>query len=386
MTLSYAVPLAALTLAAVSLANAAAQTSTLISELTGPVRAVTLADGLEHPWGMALLPDGQLLLTERSGALRVYGADSTLGERIGGVPEVWAQGQGGLLDVAIDPDFGTPDNRFVYLTYSEAGDGGTAGTAFGRGRLSPKLDRLDDFEVLFRMHPKVEGPNHFGSRIVFAGDSLVFVTLAERFKFDPAQNPDDHLGTVVRLLRDGSVPADNPVVGEPDVAPEVYSYGHRNVQGAAVDPATGAIWVAEFGPLGGDEFNRLEPGANYGWPLVSWGRDYDGTDRPDPPTRPEFADAAVHWTPTISPSGMIFYTGDMFPRLEGAALISGLTAMGLVAVRTVSPGVAEEVGRLPLESRVRDVEQAPDGSLFVLTDDREGRLLRLSRMTSGARE
>ena len=351
----------------------------LLSADAGAIRADVITDGLEHPWGLAELPDGRLLITERPGRLRlVTPADSSAGVLVSGTPKVWARGQGGLLDVALSPDFAT--DRLVYLTYAEAGDGGTAGTALGRGTLSEDAGALSDFEVLWRMTPKVEGPNHFGSRVIFVGDSLMFVSTGERFKFDPAQDPDTELGTVVRLLRDGSVPADNPVLGEADAAPGVYSYGHRNIQAMALDPATGAVWVAEFGPLGGDELNRLEPGANYGWPLVSWGRDYDGTDRPDPPTRPEFADAAIQWTPTISPSGMCFYDGNMFEAFRGDAFIGGLTAMGLVRVRTVSPGVAEEVERLPLEARTRDVEVSADGSLLVLTDEDDGKLIRLSRL------
>lgn len=373
----------AFALLAASAVLAQAPAFSLISEDAGALQPTVITDELEHPWGMAELPDGSLLVSERPGRLRhIYPADSSRGRRVGGVPEVWAEGQGGLLDVELSPDFAS--DRLVYLTYAEPGDGGTAGTALGRGRLRASGEELDDFEVLWRMSPKVKGPNHFGSRIIFAGDSLMFVSTGERFKFDPAQDPDQHLGTVVRLLRDGSVPADNPVIGDPDLAPEVYSYGHRNIQAMALDPATGAVWVTEFGPLGGDELNRLEPGANYGWPLVSWGKDYDGTDRPDPPTRPEFADAAIHWTPTISPSGMTFYDGDMFPAFAGDALIGGLTSMGLVRVRTVSPGVAEEIERLPMEARTRDVMVSADGSILVLTDEDDGKLIRITKMTPGA--
>ena len=366
-------------LVAIATSPVLAQAPSLISADAGPLQVDIVTDGFEHPWGMAELPDGRLLVTERPGRLRlVTPADSSAGVLVSGAPKVWARGQGGMLDVALSPGFAV--DRYVYLTYAEAGERGTAGTALGRGKLSADGDVLSDFEVLWRMEPKVKGPNHFGSRVIFSGDSLMFVTTGERFQFEPAQDPDTHLGTVVRLLRDGSIPADNPVLGDADVAPEVYSYGHRNIQGAAVDPATGAVWVAEFGPLGGDELNRLEPGANYGWPLVSWGRDYDGTDRPDPPTRPDFADAAIHWTPTISPSGMVFYDGDMFDEFYGDAFIGGLTAMGLVRVRTVSPGVAEEVERLPLEARIRDVEVSADGSLWVLTDEDAGKLMRIRKM------
>ena len=379
------VPLVTLMLALASLAPA--QNNSLVSPAAGDIDVVTLADGLDHPWGMAMLPTGDLLFSERSGDLHVLrlSTDSSVSEPLAGVPAVYARGQGGLLDVALSPGFDA--DGLVYLTYAEGDTGGLAGTALGRGRLvvgEGSADQSDDyagdyriegFERVFAQEPKVEGPNHFGSRVVFAPDGTLYLTTGERFKFDPAQDPGSHLGKVLRLRPDGSVPADNPFVDSAGVRPEVYSLGNRNIQAAALEPGTDRLWVAEFGPLGGDELNLIEAGANYGWPLVSWGDDYDGSPRPDPPTRPEFRDAVVHWTPTISPSGMLFYTGALFPAFRGSALIGGLTASGIVRVEVRPDGGAEEVERLPLMARVRDVEQGPEGEVYVLTDADDGKLL-----------
>ena len=338
----------------------------------GDVKVDVLAEDLTHPWGMAFLPDGRLLFTERAGQLRMLNTDSTLSKPIKGVPEVFNEGQGGLLDVALDPDF--QNNQLVYLSFSEPGEDGKASTALGRGKLQD--DRLEDFKVIFSQNPKIKGPNHFGGRIVFTPEGNLFLTLGERFQFEPAQDLSNHLGTIVRLNPDGSIPEDNPFVAQADARDEIWSYGHRNIESAAIDPATNKLWVVEMGPMGGDEFNQPEAGRNYGWPVVSWGDNYDGTEIPDPTTRPEFADAAIHWTPTISPSGMIFYTGEMFPEWKGSAMIGGLTASGIVRV-SVDGQQSEEVERIPLVARTRDVEQAPDGSIYVLTDDDNGKILRL---------
>ena len=250
----------------------------------GPIRVHTLAEGLDHPWGVALLPSGDLLFSERSGALKILrlSTDSTVSDELAGVPAVYARGQGGLLDVALDPDFA--NNQLVYLSYAEGDTEGMASTALGRGKLVG--DSIAGFEKIFTQLPKVSGKNHFGSRIVFDSTGMLFFTMAERFQFEPAQDLTNHLGTIVRLHPDGTVPDDNPFLGDASAKPEIWSYGHRNIQAAAIDPSTGKFWEAEFGPLGGDELNRVEPGKNYGWPLVSWGRDYDGKDRPDPTDAP----------------------------------------------------------------------------------------------------
>ena len=356
----------------------AAQKGQVVTQ-AGAIKIETIADSLEHPWGIALLPDGRALVSERPGRLRILNLqDSTLSDPIEGVPEVYAEGQGGLLDVKLDPDFA--DNQYIYLSYADPGPDSTASSAFGRGRWTGEA--IEDFEPLFVQEDKLKGEKHFGSRIVFDSSGHIFFAMGERFQFEPAQDLTNHLGTVVRLNCNGSVPDDNPFVGSDTARAEIYSYGNRNIQAAAIDPATGQLWVTEMGPMGGDELNAIQAGKNYGWPLVSWGDDYDGSDRPEPPTRPEFTDAAMHWTPTISPSGMIFYTGAMFPEWQGSALIGGLTASGLVRVVIRGTEQAEEVERIPLVVRVRDVVQAPDGSLYVLTDEDNGKVLHLRKLAA----
>ncbi|WEX78889.1 PQQ-dependent sugar dehydrogenase [Sinorhizobium numidicum] len=339
---------------------------------SGPVNVEVFANGLEHPWGAALLPDGDMLVTERPGRLRLVSADGTIGEPIEGVPDVFAQGQGGLLDIVLDPEFAS--NRTIYLSFAEEREGGAA-TSVGRGQLNEDATAISDFEVIFRQEPAVSGENHFGSRLAFAPDGTLFVTLGERFQMRQAQDPANHLGTIVHLNPDGSIPRDNPFIDQ-EGADEVWSYGHRNVQGAAIHPETGVLWVAEMGPRGGDELNIPKAGENYGWPVVSWGRHYSGEEIPDPPTRSEFAGSIHSWTPVISPSGMTFYTGDMFSEWQGDLLIGGLSAEGIVRVETDTQEVTnEEV--LSLGARIRDVLQASDGSVLALTDEASGMILRL---------
>ena len=343
-----------------------------VDSSVGPVLVETVADGLVHPWGLTFLPDGRMLVTERPGRLRIVSPEGQLSEPLAGVPEVYARGQGGLLDVALDSDFA--DNRLVYLCYAEPGEGG-ASTAAARGRLEE--NSLREVEVVFRQQPKVEGGNHFGCRLAFAPDGKLFVTMGERFKFEPAQDLSNHLGTIVRINPDGSTPGDNPFVDRQNAAPEIWSYGHRNVQGAAIHPQTGELWEIEHGPRGGDEINVPEAGKNYGWPLVSWGRHYDGRDIPDPPTRPDLARSVIQWTPVIAPSGMIFYTGDLFADWQGDILVGGLVAKAVVRVQPQN-GKALEKERLELGARIREVEQGPDGAVYVLTDETNGKILRLT--------
>lgn len=351
---------------------ATAQERTIDTE-SGSVRIETVADGLERPWGLAFLPGGRMLVTEQPGRLRIVGADGETSEPLSGLPEIDYRGQGGLLDIKLDPAFA--ENRLVYLTFSEAGSGG-ASTAAARGRLNEAETALEGTEVIFRQEPKVSGGNHFGSRLAFSPDGTLFITLGERFKFDPAQDLSNHLGALVRINPDGSVPPDNPFVGRQDALSEIWTYGHRNVEGAAIHPGSGRLWIHEMGPRGGDEINLPEPGRNYGWPLVSWGRHYDGRDIPDPPTRPEFAHSIHHWTPVISPSGMTFYTGDLFAGWRGDLLIGSLSARALIRVELDGERVTGEE-RLEMGARIRDVAEGPDGAVYLLTDKAEGEILRL---------
>lgn len=339
---------------------------------TGTIKVETLAEGLNHPWGMAFLPDGRLLVTERAGDMRILSEDGTLSEPLAGVPKVVAKGQGGLLDVALDPKFA--DNKLVYFTYSEPGEDG-AGTAVARGRLEDGA--LKDVQVIFRQTPKVSGGNHFGGRLAFAPDGTLFVTLGERFKFEPAQDLTNHLGKVIRINPDGSVPPDNPFISQKDAQPEIWSYGHRNPESAAIHPKTGKLWELEFGPKGGDELNIPAPGENYGWPVVSWGTHYDGKDIPDPPTHPEFTGSVRQWTPVISPSGITFYTADAIPNWKDNLLIGGLSSQAIIRLSLDGETVAAEE-RIPMGVRIRDVAQGPDGAVYALTDEDDGKVLRLT--------
>ena len=343
-----------------------------VSTKTGAIKVEAVAKGLDRPWGLAFLPDGEMLVTEKPGTLRRVAKDGTVSKPLSGVPKVVATGQGGLLDVALDPEFSS--NRLVYLTYSEPGEGG-ASTAVARGKLGE--NGLDDVEVIFRQEPKVQGGNHFGSRLAFAPDGTLFVTLGERFQFDPAQDLASDLGKIVRINPDGSIPKDNPFVGRTNARPEIWSYGHRNPQGAAIHPETGKLWETEFGPRGGDELNIPKAGSNYGWPVVSWGMHYNGKDIPDPPTHPEFADAIYHWDPVISPSGISFYTADAIPAWKGNLLIAGLSEQAIVRLTLDSEKVTAEE-RIPMGARIRDVQQAADGSVYALTDEGDGKILRLT--------
>ncbi|MEZ0315230.1 MAG: PQQ-dependent sugar dehydrogenase [Myxococcota bacterium] len=353
--------------------DAAAQRT--IKTKDGPIHATRVAGGLAHPWGIAFLPDGRMLVTERPGRLRLIDGNGAVSPPLRGTPNVVVTDQGGLLDVALSPSFKA--DRFVYLTYAEPGEGG-ASTAVARGTLSAKENSIEGLAVIFRQTPKVEGPNHWGSRMVFAKDGKLFVTLGERFKFDPAQDTRTTFGAIVRIAADGSAPIDNPFFGKKDTRPEIWSHGHRNVQGAAIHPTTGVLWAHEFGPRGGDELNIIKAGKNYGWPLVSWGKHYDLRDIPDPPTRPDLEPPVKYWDPVISPSGMTFYTGDLFPKWRGNLLIGGLSAEAVVRLGLDGDKVVAEE-RIGMGERVRAVAQAPDGSIVVLTDDDDdGAVIRLT--------
>jgi len=342
-----------------------------INTEAGKIEVETLVRGLDHPWGMDMIPDGLILITERSGQIRIYGTDGKLSPPLKGVPPVWASGQGGMLDIALDPHFDT--NGTIYWCYSEKDDTGV-GTAVARGRMA--VTALEKVQVIFRQQPKVTGPNHFGCRLAFARDGRLFVTLGERFTFSPAQNLDNTLGKVVRIDTRGEVPADNPFVGRKDARPEIWSLGHRNPQGAAIHPQTGALWISEFGPAGGDEINIVRPGGNYGWPLVSWGEHYNGDPIPRPSTRPEFIDAIYHWTPSVSPSGIAFATYDTFRGWKGNLLVAGLSSESLIRLTLDGEKVTHEE-RIEMGERVRDVMEGVDATIYLLTDDDDGKLLRL---------
>jgi aldose sugar dehydrogenase len=368
--------LVAMVLVAAAPAPQQGQTETLRTDEQGiEVRVETLASGLNHPWGMAFLPDGRLLVTERNtGNLYIMRTDRTLSEPLQGVPEVVAQRQGGLMDVALDPDFGS--NGLVYLSYAKPAEGGKSTTALGRGRLAET--RIESFQDIFVQEPAYDGSVHFGNRIVFSPDGKhLFFAMGDRSHLDAAQDLSNQVGTIIRIHPDGSVPEDNPFVGRENAKDEIWSYGHRNIEAMAFQPETGALWIGEMGPEGGDELNLIERGANYGWPVVSWGEHYDGRGIPDPPTRPEFKDAVRHWTPVISPSGMFFYQGDMVPQWKGNAVIGGLTHREIVILSFDGTNVTGE-DRLQMPARIRDVGEAPDGSIYALTDEKDGKVLRLS--------
>jgi glucose/arabinose dehydrogenase len=335
-------------------------------------RVVEVAGGLEHPWGMAFLPDGDILITERPGRLRILRDGALDPTPLDGVPEVYASGQGGLLDVALDPDFST--NRLIYLSYAASDDGG-AGTRVARARLGE--EELEDVEVIFE-GLVARGTRHFGSRLGFDPDGYLFVSLGERGEDERAQALGDLAGKVVRLHPDGRVPQGNPFVGRADAAPQVFSYGHRNPQGLAVHPDTGRVWLVEHGPRGGDELNVAEAGVNYGWPVITYGRAYSGLLIGEGSEKEGMAQPLHYWVPSISPSGMAFYEGDAFPQWQGDLFVGALS--GELLARLELDGeqvVAEERLLEGVLGRIRDVRVGPDGFLYLLTDHDDGALVRL---------
>ena len=339
----------------------------------GTVRLTTVAGGLEHPWSLAFLPDGRMLVTERPGRLRIVHSGGQVDAPLAGVPQVQAAGQGGLLDVVLDPAFA--QNRTIYLSYAEPREGG-AGTAVARARLSEGA--LEDVRVIFRQRPKLGGGVHFGSRLVFARDGLLFVTLGERGDRDRAQSLADHMGTVVRIASDGSVPAQNPFVGRSGALPEIWSYGHRNVQGAALHPETGRLWTVEHGPRGGDELNIPQAGRNYGWPVIGYGRHYSGARIGEGPRKAGLEQPVHYWDPSIATSGLAFYTGNAMPAWQGSLFVGGLAGrlvsrLELDGERVVrEERLFEDFGR-----RIRDVRKGPDGKLYLLTDEADGEVIRV---------
>jgi glucose/arabinose dehydrogenase len=346
----------------------------------GVVRVETVARGLEHPWALEFLPDGRMLVSERPGRIRIVSPGGGISEPLAGVPEVQAGGQGGLLDLALDPGFAR--NRLVYLSYAEPGEGG-AGTAVARGRLGD--GRLEEVRVIYRQQPKVEGGNHFGSRLVFTRDGKLFVTQGERAGYrEQAQDLSNHLGKIVRIEADGSVPGGNPFAGRAGVRPEIWSYGHRNIQAAAIHPETGQLWTVEHGARGGDELNHPEAGKNYGWPVITYGVDYSGLRIGEGTAREGLEQPVYFWDPVIAPSGMVFYTGDAFPGWKGSVLVGSLQG-GLVRLELEGGKVVREERYREdgLGERIRDVRQGPDGLVYVVTDEGNGRVLRVRPAGSG---
>jgi glucose/arabinose dehydrogenase len=341
------------------------------------LRAETVARGLERPWALAFLPDGSMLVTERPGRLRKVARDGTLSAPIEGVPEVMARSQGGLLDVAVDPRFA--ENRLVYLSFSEPGENGTSGTAVARGRLSD--GRLDDVQVIYRQEPKVRSGGHYGSRLVFRRDGTLFITQGDRQNQRPrVQDLTSTIGKVVRINTDGSIPRDNPFVGRENVRPEIWSYGHRNAQAAALHPETGELWTVEHGARGGDELNNPKAGRNYGWPIITYGVDYSGARIGEGAAREGMEQPVYYWDPVIAPSGMVFYTGDRYPGWTGSAFVGSMDPGALVRLEIEHGRVTREERYLgDLGERIRDVQQGPDGYLYVVTDNVEGRVLRVVR-------
>ncbi|MHC8294018.1 PQQ-dependent sugar dehydrogenase [Pseudomonas sp. LB3P58] len=357
----------------------AAPTQNLKSE-QGTLEVTTMTKGLEHPWALAFLPDRQgMLVTERPGNLRVISADGKLSAPLSGVPKVWAKGQGGLLDVVLSPDF--KQDRTVYLSYAEGGgEGDKAGTVVGRGRLSDDLTALKDFKVIFRQEPKLSVGNHFGSRLVFDRDGYLFITLGENNDRPTAQDLDKLQGKVVRIYPDGKVPDDNPFVGQAGVRPEIWSYGHRNPQGAALNPWTGTLWENEHGPQGGDEINIIERGKNYGWPMATHGINYSGQPIPEAKGKTAEGTVAPHhvWEKSPGLSGMAFYDADRFKAWQHNVFIGALVSQELIRLQFDGDKVVHEERLLgELNKRIRDVRQGPDGYLYVLTDEDDGALYKI---------
>lgn len=341
-----------------------------------PVHADTVAQGLVHPWAVAFLSQGRYLVTERPGRLRVIGADGRLGPPIQGVPAVKAGGQGGLLDLVLDSGFAR--NRALYICYSEPGPDGTSGTAMARARLAPDDRSLQDLQVIFRQRPKAAGALQFGCRIVEARDGTLFLALGERYHLrDQAQTLDNTLGKIVRVHKDGSIPKDNPFVHRPGALPEIWTYGHRNPEGLTLAP-DGTLWEHEHGPQGGDEINLPQPGRNYGWPVITYGEEYGGGKIGEGTHKAGMEQPLHYWVPSIAPSGMAFLTSGRYgPAWRGNLFVGSLKFAYLDRIELAGGKVAGEEKLLPGIGRVRDVRQGPDGYLYILTDENDGKLVRV---------
>jgi aldose sugar dehydrogenase len=350
---------------------------TTFASSAGQLEVQTVAGGLVHPWALAFLPDGKMLVTERPGRMRIVSVEGQLSPPLKGVPEVWATGQGGLLDVVTDNAFA--QNRTIYFCYSER-TGGGGRTAVARARLNDGDGRLDEVKIIFRQDGPLSSGNHYGCRIVQANDGNLVITLGEHFAYrSEAQNLGNHLGKLIRIAPDGSAPPDNPFVGRDGAKPEIWSFGHRNEQGLAINPASGELWEIEHGPRGGDEVNIIGKGKNYGWPVIGYGIDYSGAKIHDTTAKDGMEQPIKYWVPSIAPSGMAFYTGKLFPKWNGSLFTGALAGKMLVRLSLNGNTVTGEERLLQnLYERIRDVRQGPDGALWLLTDNSAGRILRVS--------
>jgi aldose sugar dehydrogenase len=366
-------------LGAVAFSRPAAAAETYPSSV-GPLGLSAVASGLEHPWGFAFLPDRSIIVTERPGRMRLI-REGALSAPLTGLPEIEAGGQGGLLDVALDPDFAA--NRMVIFTFTEPRAGGN-GTAVAKGRLSADGSALEETEVFFRQMPTYRGRNHFGSRLAFDRDGLLFVTLGDRYGGrNLAQDINTHFGKVVRITTRGGSPAANPFFDADPIRRSIWSYGHRNPQAAAIHPATNQLWTVEHGAQGGDEVNAPKAGKNYGWPIITYGKDYSGAKIGEGTAKAGMEQPIHYWDPSIAPSGMAFYTGDLFPAWKGNLFVGALAGMMLVRLTLDGENVTGEERLLEsLGERIRDVRQGPDGALYIATDNSDGRILRITPATS----
>jgi glucose/arabinose dehydrogenase len=344
----------------------------------GNLMVETIANGLANPWALAFLPNDRLVVTERAGRMRIVGKEGKLSPPLAGVPHVAARGQGGLHDVVLDRDYA--QNNTIYFCFAEPASGG-ARTALARAKLvDGEAPRLDDVKVIFHQDGPLSSGNHFGCRIAQTADGNLFLTMGDHFTYrNEAQNLANHLGKIVRIRPDGSVPPDNPFVNRTGAKPEIWSYGHRNSQGAAIHPQTGKLWEHEHGPRGGDEINIPEAGKNYGWPVIGYGIDYSGAKIHESTQRAGMEQPIKYWVPSIAPSGMAFYTGDLFPAWRGSLFVGALTGQILVRLEVKGDSVGNEERLLrPLNERIRDVRMGPDGALWLATDNAAGRILRVA--------
>lgn len=342
----------------------------------GNIQVKTIAEGLENIWGMAFLPDGSMLVTERRGRMRVVSADGKVGEPLAGLPEIYAQGQGGLLDVVLAPDFET--SKRIYFSYSEPGKGGNS-TAVSFATLNGS--KLENVTRVFSQQPKINSGAHFGSRLVWAPDGTLFITLGDRYsEKDKAQTLDNHQGKVVRINADGSIPKDNPFVKTPGALPEIWSYGHRNVQGAAINPITKELWTGEHGPQGGDELNIDRAAKNYGWPVITYGENYGGGKIGEGTHKEGMEQPNYKWVPSIATAGFIFYTGDKFPQWKNNILLASLKDKTFVRLVVEGEKITKEERLLnkELNQRLRHVVQGPDGLVYVVSDESKAKIYQIS--------